>query len=384
MPFVEFMDAALYHPSLGYYCRPGVTTGREGDFYTSPDLHPAFGLLLSRQISQIAARTSRDPSTPFHIIECGPGTGRLARDIISGLALENAKLADRTSYTLVEISPTLRALQQRTLEASRAAETLAGIEWCSWSGVIERTRDDRLGPFAGCVVANEFLDALPVHRVQVQDGRLKEVHIDSDGDGFHEVLMEPHTDRLARHLEELECHGVRLGEGQRAEFGLRGLDWVASLGRLFGDDGTGGAILVDYGHQAAQLYDASRHRGSLLCYRRHQLSDDPYTRVGEQDMTAHLDFTSIAQGARRAGFDVAPIATQLRFLVALGIAQLLADMASAPDAGVTGARERLALHGLMAPEGMGEIFKVMLLARGAAAADLTGAKDPFGRGVPVR
>ena len=216
-----------------------------------------------------------------------------------------------------------------------------------------------------------------MHRVQIHDGSLREICVGSDGERFHEGLREPVTDRLEKHLAGLAAHGVRLEEGQRAEIGLRALEWVASLGRLFGERGRGGAILVDYGHPAAELYDASRHRGTLLCYHRHRTCDDPYTRIGAQDMTAHVDFTSIAQRARAARFDVAPLATQMRFLVSLGLARLLADLAVAPDAGLRGVRERLALHDLMASGGMGEVFKVLLLARGDRASTLTGARDPF-------
>jgi SAM-dependent MidA family methyltransferase len=368
------MEAALYHPTLGYYCRPGMTTGPDGDFYTSADLHPVFGRLLARQVAEMAQRTARDDRAPFHLVECGPGTGRLARDLIAGLVDEHPDLARRTVVTLVEISPTLRAVQRRTIEEEGLAGSLAGVGWASWSELIERSHP---GGFSGCVVANEFLDALPVHAVEIRDGELKEVHVGYEEDEFRELLLEPSTGRLAAQRAELAGLGVTLEEGQRAEFGLAALGWVASLGRVFGEDGTGGAILVDYGHPASELYDPARHRGTLLCYHRHQTSDDPYTRVGEQDMTAHVDFTTIERRARGAGFDVAPLTSQLRFLVAMGLAQRIADLAAQPDTGVRGVQERLALHGLMAPGGMGEVFKVMLLARGAEASSFTGAKDPF-------
>ena len=369
IPFMEFMEAALYHPQLGYYCRPGMTTGPEGDFYTSPDLHPAFGLLLSRQIAEIAARTQADARSAFHVIEAGPGAGRLARDIIAGLATEHAALARRVVYTLVEISPSLRQMQRTTIAGGDVAGLVEDLRWRSWADLIGEGSEG----FSGCVVANEFLDALPVHLVERRGGRLMEVHVVAGDDGFGETLL-PATDRLESHLAWL---GVEMEEGQRAEIGLRALDWISSLGRLFGEQGSGGAIIVDYGYSAKDLYGPERRRGTLMCYRRHQAGEDPYLHVGEQDMTVHVDFTSVERRARASGFDVAGPATQMRFLVSLGLAQIMADLAQEASTSARGVKERLALHALTTPGGMGEIFKVMLLARGAPAADLTGAKDPF-------
>jgi len=376
IPFVQFMEAALYHPEHGYYCRPGATTGREGDFYTSADVHPAFGRLLARQIAELADRTAAGAMDRFDVIEAGPGTGKLARDVIDALDSERPDLARRVVFTLVEISPSLRAAQRATLDGAGSAGKVAGIGWASWSELVERRFQ---GGFRGCVLANEFLDAMPVHLVQAESDGLREVHVDFRDDRFQEVLCAPTTDRLVRHFEELaEQDGVRLSEGQRAEAGLRALGWVSSLGRLFGDDGAGGAILIDYGHPARELYDISRFHGTLMCYAGHRAGEDPYVGVGEQDMTAHVDFSSVARAARSAGFDTAPLVSQMRFLVSLGLARMLAELgARGTETGVEGVRERLALHGLMAPGGMGEVFKTLLLSRGTAAGDLTGVKDPF-------
>jgi len=378
IPFVEFMQAVLYHPMHGYYCRPEATTGPAGDFYTSPDVHPAFGLLMSRQIAEIAAETSGGARF-FHVIEAGPGTGKLARDIIEGLSLENPELARRVIYTLVEVSPSLRRAQEARLAGTE--NTIAGISWASWHDVLEHAGElSREGEFHGCVVANEFLDALPVHMVERRGDGLLEVHVAVDGERLHEVLLPPATGRLEEHLRGL---GLDLAEGQRAEIGLSALDWVSSLQRVFrtkAGEGRGGAVIVDYGYPARELYDSVRHRGTLMCYSGHRAGDDPYARVGRQDMAAHVDFTSVQRRAQAAGFDASPVVTQLKFLVSLGLARMFADLAAAPGAGATateGVRDRLALHQLMAPGGMGEVFKVVLLTRGTSASDLTGAKDPF-------
>jgi SAM-dependent MidA family methyltransferase len=382
MTFAAFMQAALYHPELGYYSRPGMTTGVAGDYYTSSDLTPAFGRLIARQIVEIASRTAgpADPesSVPFTVIEMGPGSGRLACDIMDTLAGEAPALAARTSYVLVEISPSLRSAQRARVDASPGAQAIARVLWRSWDDLLARPP---AGPLKGCLVANEFLDALPVHMVERRGGRLREVHVVPDGDGFTEALLDLSTPRLARHLEDL---GIELAEGQRAEVCLQAMDFLAGLGRLFGPAGRGGAILIDYGHQAGELYAAHRTGGTLMCYAAHRASGDvesPYQRVGEQDMTAHVDLTSVRRHAEAAGFDVAPVISQMRFLVSLGLPGMMAELAARADAaGVAAQRERLALHSLISPEGMGEIFQVMLLTRGTPAAALTGARDPFRSG----
>lgn len=377
IPFAAFMQTALYHPRLGYYARPGFTTGAGGDYYTSPDLSDAFGRLIARQVIEIA-RLASDASEPFTLVEMGPGSGRMASDVAGALAEEAPELARRTTLVLVEISPSLRRAQQERLDAVRSAGVLAGVSWRSWGEILEGAG----GAFRGCVVANEFLDALPVHVVEKREGVLREAHVECDGeDGLRETLLDLSTPRLARHIDAL---GIDWDEGHRGEIGLAALDWVASLGRLFGSQGAGGAILVDYGYPAVELYGPLRPRGTLMCYASHRASGDeqsPYQRVGMQDMTSHVDFTSVERTAREAGLDAAALTTQLRFLVSLGLARMMAALAAAPDAtGADATRRRLAMHALMAPGGMGDIFKVLLLTRGIPAAWLTGARDPFRSG----
>ncbi len=374
IPFETFMEAALYHPSLGYYCRDDRDLlGPRGDYRTGPEISPVFGRLLARQVAEILDRTG-GAGMPLRVVEVGPGRGTLARDLALALTEERPDLAQRTGLVLVEVSPVLMQMQQRTLRdlPCGGAGQLRGMTWSTWDDLLDG--DDET---ASCVVANEFLDALPVRIARRVDGRLKEVHVDAGGvAAFAETLREPVDGRLAAHFERLErVEGVHLAEGQKIEAGLRGLAWVASLARLFGPRGRGGAVIIDYGRTARDLYDPARADGTLMCYHRHRALQDPYTMVGEQDITAHVDFTSIAHSAREAGLDVAGPVSQMRFLVALGLAQIFARRAGeiTPDA----IQDRLGLHALMAPGGMGEIFSAMLLTRGTEAALLTGARDPF-------
>ena len=376
IPFEEFMDAALYHPEHGYYCRLGAVIGTRGDFYTSSDVHPAFGRLLARQIAEMIDRTV-DESKPFRIIEMGPGQGRLACDIAEGLFSERPDLAMRATYTLVEISPAHRETQRNLLRDAGAGERLGGVEWTSWRELLREAGAEGLNC---CVVANEFIDALPVHRIHCTRDEIREIHVGSAGDsddaGFVEVLGDPCDPDVSAHMARLAAEwGIRLEDGQRAEVGLRGLEWVGSFRQLLGSGGKGGAVIIDYGYPARELYSPRRRDGTLICYYNHRTADDPLAHVGEQDMTAHVDFSSVEKRAREAGLDVSPLVSQMRFLVAQGLADLLAGKAGRNDA--EGLRERLALRSLMAPDGMGEVFKVMMMTRGTEAAALTGARDPF-------
>ncbi|HKY31301.1 MAG TPA: SAM-dependent methyltransferase [Candidatus Polarisedimenticolia bacterium] len=369
--FDRFMEMALYHPAHGYYCRPGMTTGAAGDFYTSPDVHSAFGELLARQVAQIADLSG---GGPFRVVEMGPGSGRLARDLAAALCRSRPDVAGRATLTLVEISPALRRAQAALLEGTGPGPGGPWIEWASWEEVAARAQREG---FRGCVVANEFLDALPVRRVERRGGRLLEVHV-SCGEGRLEETLLPPEDGAPR--EWLEALGVELSEGQRADLGLAARDWIRRLGALL-RQGTGGAVIVDYGHPASRLYGPGRDAGTLMCYAGHRAQGgggDPYEGVGRKDMTAHVDLTTIAAAAREAGLDVAGPISQMRFLVSLGIASMLAGLGSRPDAASAGpTRERLALHALIAPGGMGEVFQVLLMARGFPARSLIGARDPF-------
>jgi len=373
LTFEAFMEAALYHPTLGYYCRGDrEVLGTSGDFRTGPEIHPAFARLLSRQVAEILDRTG-EAGAPLRIVEAGPGRGVLARSLALSLMEERPDLAERTRLVLVEVSPALMAMQRETLrEVPFGGEReMRGVAWARWDDLLDQDEDEPT-----CVVANEFLDALPVRIARRADGQLREIHVDAVGSSFAEVMLPPADSRLAEHFERLErAEGVRLAEGQKGEAGLRGLEWVASLERLFGERGKGGAVIIDYGKKARDLYDPARSEGTLMCYHRHRALSDPYARVGEQDITAHIDFTSIARAAREAGLDVAGPVSQMRFLVALGLPELFARRAG--EVTHEAIEERLGLHALMAPGGMGEIFSALLMTRGTDASQLTGARDPF-------
>lgn len=368
LTFAEFMSEALYHPELGRYSAPRPPMGPEGDYITSPEVDEAFGRLIGRAVADMDARITASrgrPADPFTIVEVGPGSGALCRDLLRGVREEFPELAARLRYVLVESSASLRVTQDSILEGTPAA---VRCEWRSWEDL---ARDDAI---TGCIVANEFLDALPVHLVEWSDGRLREIHVGVDENGnLREEILDPSTEELSRYLEALD---VRLTEGQRAEINLAALDWIRqAAGRLE----AGYVLIVDYGHEAEELFSERHFAGTLLGYRRHRLVTDPLESPGDHDLTAHVDFTSLRREAVRTGFEVSSLISQRNLLVAMGLARMIADLAmdvsGSDEAGKVG--RRFALHALMSPAGMGTTFKALVMSKRAPLEGLSCLVDPF-------
>ena len=340
MPFVRFMELALYDPDGGYYRGTEARPGRGGDFLTAPELHPIFGETLATGLHEIWERLDR--LDPFVIREHGAGTGALALAILGGITDDDFRAAIR--YEPVEVDA-------RRVAAFR--ETMAA------AGHGERVSEPGAHAFDGVVLANEVMDALPVHRVRQRGAALRELAIDLDGDNaFHEVETDPSTPDLAARLGRED---ITLVDGQTAEICL-GLDaWlaaaVAPLRR-------GVALLIDYGAPAAQLYDPARRRdGTLRAYLRHRVHDDPYIHIGRQDLTAHVDVTAVERAAHDAGLATIGITTQAEALMGLGIeARLRAIQADPATTLADYTLVRASLMRLLDPAAMGR-FRVMAFGR---------------------
>ncbi len=346
LPFRDFMQMALYDPALGYYTSPRDVIGRGADYLTSPELSPLFGAMLGRQLQEMWQRLDRPGR--FNAVETGPGTGVLARDVLAWAARTAPDFAGALRYTLVETSPALTERQQATL----AAEGLEA-EW----------REALPSGVTGCVFSNELLDALPVHRVAVRDGALREIYVMRDGDGFGEQLRDPQAG-VAAYFGAL---GLLPGEGCRAEVNLEAPRWIAEAASAIE---RGYLLTLDYGYAAEELYAAWRSDGTLLCFYRHNPSDDPYARIGRQDITAHVDFTTVSRSGEDAGLETLGLTTQTEFLGALGIGEALQQPAGdRPDMEEYFARRR-AVTDLIDPGGLGRV-KVLVQVKGAAG-PLTG------------
>jgi SAM-dependent MidA family methyltransferase len=284
------MELALTAPGLGYYAVSDERPTRSGDFLTAPELHPFFGRCLGRHLASVWDWLGR-PSR-FVVREWGAGRGTLARDVAAGLRADGHPLAGALAWEPVDVAGRHPAPSN--------------------------------GRFDGVVLANELVDALPVHRVVQRAEGLREAWVAWRDGAFEEVEAEPSTPALAAHLA---ADGVRLAEGQRAEVCLAAGPWLASA---VADLGRGELIVIDYGHEAAELYGPRRMAGTLVTYRGHTAGDDPYAAVGRQDITAHVDLTALERHAARAGLEPAGHLIQSGFLVGLGLGELLAELGHDP------------------------------------------------------
>ena len=350
IPFAEYMRECLYHPEFGYYSKPEAR--RFADFYTNVDVHPIFGRLLARQFAEMWDMLGCPRE--FYAVEVGAGTGRLAGQILDFAARKLPEFYGALQYVSVEQSQARRERQRENLRthlengtAISAAEVPHGIP-------------------AGCVFSNELLDALPVHRLLVQRRNLREIYIDSNEDVFTE---EPGLLTSADIEQYFEEQHITLRESQQAEVNLEACQWIQDVGRRLD---RGFVMTVDYGHEAAELYNERHMRGTLLAYSEHRASEDFFVSPGEQDLTAHVNFTALDVWGRRAGLSRTGCVSQMAFLVALGRANEFADLYDEDSSEVERIRARLLLKSLINPEGMGETFQVYIQHKGIAQPHLTG------------
>jgi SAM-dependent MidA family methyltransferase len=337
--FARFMELALYDPLGGYYRAAAARPGRGGDFLTAPETHPIFGAALARGLTDVWQRLDRPE--PFVLREYGAGTGTLALTILAGLERDRSPLASRLLFEPIEVEP-------RRLEA--IAGRLAAAGQADRRAVPETSGR----PIHGVVFANEVLDALPTHRVIGRDSRLREVFVDSRDGHFVDVEGDPSTPSLA---DRLGADGVSLIDGQRAEVCLALEPWIAAAAAGLG---RGLLLLIDYGYPAAELYHPIRRRdGTLRAYLRQRVHADPYTHVGRQDLTAHVDVSAIERAALSAGLSHLGTTTQAEFLVGLGVQDLLQAIQAEPT---TTLQDYLAVRSslmrLLDPGAMGR-FRVM-------------------------
>jgi SAM-dependent MidA family methyltransferase len=348
--FAEFMRECLYHPVHGYYSR--TSAGRFGDYYTSVDVHPIFGRLLARQFAEMWELLGSP--RPFIVAESAAGVGRLAGHILDFSAQALPEFYAALEYVTVERSAARRAEHPARLGQHVAAGRVSSAE------EIPRSIP------AGCIFSNELLDALPAHRVILEHGALREVFVGFESARFIEVLGEPSMPALGRYFEE---QGITLEEGQHAEVCFEACDWIENAGRALE---RGFVLTIDYGHEAGILYSEHHNRGTLLAYRNHTVSENLLDVPGEQDLTAHVNFTALDLWGRRAGLVRTGLVTQSEFLVALGRGNEFADLYNPGESEMEKLRARLLLKNLIHPEGLGEKFQVLIQHKGIAEPRLTG------------
>jgi SAM-dependent MidA family methyltransferase len=330
--FDRFMEFALYLPELGYYASIAEKFGPEGDFTTAPLLTPVFGISIAAQLAEVLAQ-----QPDMGVLEYGAGTGQLAIAVLTEL--------DRldclpTSYDIVERSASLR-LRQQQLIREQIPVLAERVNWL----------DESPSGYRGVVVANELLDAMPVKRLVNSSEGFRERVVELNGDELTMVdgpLCPPEVERRLAVFE--------LANGYQTEINCSAEAWIESLGGVLEE---GLVLIVDYGYSRAEYYHPQRDQGTFLCYFRHRAVDDPLRLPGLQDMTAHVDFTAMAEAADRAGLAVAGFTTQANFLISCGVLDQLATRVADADY-----VDLLApVKQLLLPGGMGEVFKVLALTK---------------------
>jgi SAM-dependent MidA family methyltransferase len=348
--FAEFMETALYHPDAGYYTRPDRISAR-GDFYTSPAIHPAFGALVCVQLREMWQLLGRP--TRFQCVEFGAGLGVLASDVQTYAGRLDADFASSLRYLSVDRARP-QADRPGTEPLTRPAEP----------------RDLEAGA-VGCVVSNELLDAFPVHRFVIRSGKVRELYVRISGEGFAVQEGDPSSPELERRVSG--CLS-RLPEGYTGEACLVIEEWAAVVSSTLE---RGFVLTVDFGYERGALYSPARSSGTLRCYYRHTVTGDPFRHVGEQDITAHVDFTEVDEALGRAGFVAIGHTSQREFLGRLGAGGFLSRLAQSVESPSELAGNRAAILELVKPEGLGG-FRVAIHGKGVAAspAGLTGlARD---------
>jgi len=360
-----FMELALYHPALGYYARAARRSGRAGDFFTSVDVGSLFGELLELQLCEMATLLRTAPAHPadaIDVVEAGAGNGRLAADILRAARQRDPRFFDSIRLHLVEASEAARAAQRATLDevADRLVASTASLP-------------DR---FAGVLIANELLDALPAHQVVMREDGLHEIYVSSKSQDpsrkatlatgdleLGTVEGSPSTPELQAYLDRV---GATLEPGWRAEINLAAVEWIRDAARRLT---RGFIIVIDYGHDARDLYSASHSAGTLTSFAAHRSGgpeSDATTPAwlqhpGERDITAHVDFTGVRAAAEAEGLTTIALLDQTYFL--LGLIETFNQQS---------ALSNQQLKTLVMPGGLGSTMKVLILGKGVGRPALAG------------
>ncbi|HZV48105.1 MAG TPA: SAM-dependent methyltransferase [Thermodesulfovibrionales bacterium] len=346
IPFETFMEMALYEPGLGYYAADNIEIGRVGDFYTSQHVHPAFGAMIAVQLEEMWETMGRPPD--FYAIEPGAGAGLMCLDILQ--YLQDKEFYHALTYLLVETNPSVQLKQMNVLKKYEDK-----VRWASSLLAV--------GNRKGCILSNELLDAFPVHLVEMNE-EIKEIYITfSDDSSFSEIRMPLSTTALTDYFDEFS---VQLPKGYRTEINLGIKDWLQSASEILSE---GFILTIDYGYPSREYYSEERNRGTLLCYYRHQVHEDPYTNIGHQDITAHVNFSSVKKWGEFFGFRTLGFCRQGTYLISLGIDGVIRKLfANSPDYLFEVAR----IKRLIFPGTLGETHKVMVQYKGKGNPQLQG------------
>jgi SAM-dependent MidA family methyltransferase len=350
--FAEYMELVLYHPLHGYYASNAEQISERGDFLTSPHLADDFGEMLAIQLYQIW-QILGSPQL-FSIVEMGAGQGLLAAQILVYSQQKYPDFLRSIDYIIIETAPAMIAAQAAKLKD-------LPIRWCNWEDILDRS-------ITGCFLSNELIDALPVHQVVVTKDELQEIYVTVDEDrAFNESIDELSTDKLEQYwqLNRINLLSDRYPHEYRTEVNLAALDWLKLVARKLQ---RGYVISIDYGYSADRYYNPMRDRGTLQCYYQHAHHNDPYINIGNQDLTAHVDFTALQNQGELLGLQTVGFTQQGMFLMALGLGERIAAISTSSGEIQSLLQRRQNLHQLIDPIGLGK-FGVLVQSQGLTTAE---------------
>lgn len=342
--FERFMELALYHPDYGYYTSGGARIGKERDYYTSPCVHPAFGETIARFLVKAAETLG---GGVFTVVEPGAGRGLLASDILGSLRENAPELYSRTSYVVIERSPAM----------IREAEALLGEHG---GRVTYEESLDSLGAesVTGVVLSNELMDALPFRRAGFTGGRLREILVTLEDGRLKETTDEQPVPEIVEYFAWKDD----FVEGQEVEVNPGSAEYMKGIARVLK---SGFALTIDYGYLRQELFSPDRMKGTYKCIYRHTVSEEPYARIGEQDITAHVDFSLLIRTGEEAGLSEVRYTTQGQFLIDWGVLEILERQSSVKkEKELREVKALSAIKSLFLPGSMGHSFRVLLQAKG--------------------
>ncbi|GFE71079.1 class I SAM-dependent methyltransferase [Chroococcus sp. FPU101] len=337
--FADYMNTVLYHPEYGYYTSKSIKIGNQGDFFTSSSLGADFGELLAIQFLEMWEIL--DKSSEFTLIEMGAGTGVLASDILNYIKNNYYDFYQTLNYLIIETSSELIKQQQEQL-----AEHHSKISWKSWEDIENNS-------IVGCFFSNELVDAFPVHQVIVDTKELKEIYVTLiDSENFQEKIDSLSTPELEKYFKliDIDLLNKDYPNGYRTEVNLKALSWLETISQKLKQ---GYLLTIDYGYPARKYYNPQRYQGTLKCYYQHRHHDNPYINIGQQDITAHVDFTALEKHGKLCGLEKLGFTQQGLFLMALGLGDRLSSLSSGQYNLQTILSRRDALHQLLDPTGLG-------------------------------
>jgi SAM-dependent MidA family methyltransferase len=348
--FAAYMEACLYHPLHGYYTKPEQHPRR--DYFTSVDASPLFGRLLARQFHEMWHLLGCPES--FWLVESGAGTGHLAKQVLDCAAASWPDFYEALRFVAVERSASRRALQSRNLHAH--------IQSAKFTS--EQELSDEIP--SGCIFSNELIDAMPVHRVIRKRNDLREMYVGLGKNGLCDQLGPLSSSALEEYFSEQR---ISLQEEQQAEVNLAACRWIAEAGEKLK---RGFVLIIDYGREASELYNQRHLRGTLLAYERHRATENVYRAPGDQDLTAHVNFSALDVYGLTSGLSRTGFTSQCNFLLALARNGDFTDLQSDDMTEAEQTQRRLLFKTLINPEGMGETFQILIQHKGIARPNLAG------------